>query len=262
MTPFWKFNAKSEDAGELLIYGEISETTWMGDEVTPKQFKKDLDALGDIKSLNIYINSGGGDVFAGQAIHSMLKRHSAKKTVYIDGLAASIASVIAMAGDRIVMPRNAMMMVHHAWTIAIGMASDLRKTADTLERIDGTIVGVYADRTGLEADKVIELMDAETWMTADDAVAHGFADEVEQGRKIAASIVGGALVVNGQTMDLSRYHNAPAIAPDAEPEPPAVEPDPETNDSGGVSRPVSDPEPDLKAQTHEFNRIRSKLYEQ
>ena len=131
---FWNFKNVSESAGELLIYGPIASESWWGDEVTPKQFKEDLDKLGAIEELNIYINSGGGDVFAGQAIHSILKRHSAKKTVYVDGLAASIASVVAMAGDTIVMPKNAMMMIHKAWTMAVGNANDFRKLADDMEK--------------------------------------------------------------------------------------------------------------------------------
>ena len=95
---FWEFKATSAKKGELLIYGDIASSTWWGDEVTPNDFKKGLDALGDISELDVYINSNGGDIFAGQAIYSMLKRHDAKVTVYVDGLAASIASVIAMAG--------------------------------------------------------------------------------------------------------------------------------------------------------------------
>ena len=113
---FWSFKALDETTGELLLYGEISDISWWGDEVTPKQFKEDLDALGDIDVLNVYINSPGGDVFAGQAIYSMLKRHKAQVKVYIDGLAASIASLVAMAGDKVIMPANAMMMIHNPWT--------------------------------------------------------------------------------------------------------------------------------------------------
>src|SRR5690554_4888276 len=102
---FWRFkNATGDDGvGELYLYGEISDTTWWGDEVTPKQFITDLKSLGDIRTLNVYINSYGGDVFAGHAIHSQLKRHKATINVYIDGVAASAASIIAMAGDTIFM---------------------------------------------------------------------------------------------------------------------------------------------------------------
>ena len=175
MKKFWNFINKGK-TGELMLYGEISSVTWYGDEVTPKNFKADLDALGDIDTLNIYINSPGGDVFAGQSIYSMLTRHKAKKTVYVDGLAASISSVIAMAGDVIKMPKNAMMMIHNAWTIAAGNKDDLRKIAEDMEKIDETIVGVYAAKTGKSEEDIKALMDAETWMGADEAVELGFAD--------------------------------------------------------------------------------------
>ena len=105
MKKFWNFIKNEAGDGELTLYGEISDVTWWGDEITPQQFKKDLDDLGDISNLNIYINSPGGDVFAGQTIYSILKRSQAHITVYIDGLAASIASIVAMAGDEVIMPK-------------------------------------------------------------------------------------------------------------------------------------------------------------
>lgn len=208
---FWQFkaDAKTPGVGELMLYGDISDTSWWGDEVTPKQFKEDLDALGDISELRIYINSGGGDVFAGQAIHSMLKRHSATKIVYIDGLAASIASVIAMAGDKIIMPTNAMMMIHKCWTIALGNADEMRKIADDLDKIDESIIAAYIAKTGLEEADIVELMEDETWMTAQDAIDYGFADEIEESKQIAASLRNGVLVVNGQEVDISRFANVP-----------------------------------------------------
>ena len=233
---FWNFNDKG-DTGELMLYGDISDFTWYGDEVTPKQFKKDLDALGEIKNLDIYINSGGGDVFAGQAIHSMLKRHTAYKTVYVDGLAASIASVIAMAGDKIVMPANAMMMIHKAWTIAMGNANQFRKMADDMDKIDESIVSVYTSKTGKEAEEIAALLDAETWLTAEDAVAEGFADEIEQDKKIAASIGGGFFMLGDQKFDLDRYEKTPPVQEYEQP-----------NDSGGESRPVSDPYRELRTK--------------
>ncbi|MEW5952641.1 MAG: head maturation protease, ClpP-related [Bacillota bacterium] len=208
---FWQFKNKQDDpnVGELLLYGDISSHSWWGDEITPKQFKEDLAALGDISELNIYINSGGGDVFAGQAIHSILKRHAATKTVYIDGLAASIASVIAMAGDRILMPRNAMMMVHKCWTWTSGNADDMRRMADDMDKIDESIIAAYEDKTGMDKDEIKELMEKETWMTAEEAVEYGFADEIENGKKIAAALQDGTLIVNGQEVDVSRFTNIP-----------------------------------------------------
>lgn len=209
---FWEFKNAVDTVGELFLYGDISGyESWWDDVITPKQFKEDLDNLGDITTLNIYINSGGGDVFAGQAIHSMLRRHKATKNVYIDGLAASIASVIAVAGDKVIMPKNAMMMIHKCWTWTMGNANDMRKMAEDMDKIDESIVAAYVEKTGLEKDKIVELMDAETWMTAEDAVSYGFADEIEDTKQVAASIGKGRMVMNGQTFDLSRYRNPPKL---------------------------------------------------
>jgi ATP-dependent protease ClpP protease subunit len=140
---FWNFKSLDEKTGELTLYGEISNETWWGDEVTPKEFKSDLDNLGEIDTLNIYINSPGGDVFAGQTIYSILKRHKAHKNVYIDGLAASIASVIAMAGNTIFMPKNAMMMIHNPWTVGMGNADEFRKLAEDLDKIRESLIAAY-----------------------------------------------------------------------------------------------------------------------
>lgn len=190
MKKFWNFkNAKNDPkVGELMIYGEISESSWWGDEVTPKHFKKDLEALGEIDELKVYINSYGGDVFAGQAILSILNRLSIPVNVYIDGIAASAASIIAMAGDTIRMPKNAMLMIHNPWMIAVGYASDLRKAADELDKIRESIIPVYQEQTGLDSDEIASMMDAETWMTADEALEKGFIHEIEEAKEIAASI--------------------------------------------------------------------------
>lgn len=222
---FWKFQAKAdtESTGELTLYGFISESSWWGDEVTPKQFKKDLDALGDIKTLNIMINSGGGDVFAAQAIHSMLRRHPANKVVYIDGLAASAATLVAMAGDTIYIPKNAMMMVHNPMTFAYGNAEELTKMVETLNQVRESMVATYVEKTGLEREKVIEYLDAETWMTAEEAVEYGFADELEEEKQIAASLSGKILALNGQEFDLTRFKNPPKIAAFVPAKPPEPE---------------------------------------
>lgn len=292
MKKFWNFKAADKRA-ELQLYGDISDASWWGDEITPKQFKADLDALGDISELDIYINSGGGDVFAGFAIYNMLKRHAATKTVYVDGLAASIASVIAMVGDKIVMPENAMMMIHNAWTIAIGNKAEIRKIADEMERIDGQIEQIYADRTG--NDDIASLMEAETWMTGAEAVEKGFADELEPNKKIAASLGGGSLLVfNSLTgaidsYDLKRYRKEPpaehrgglgvsAVIADGQTQEYHVrfEDEPESNDvlpphggfftpdNGGESQPVADnsgagTSGALADQRKHFSNIRRKI---
>jgi ATP-dependent Clp protease protease subunit len=243
---FWNFQAKDKDTGELMLYGDISSSSWYDDAITPKAFKADLDKLGSIKNLNIYINSGGGDVFAGQAIYSMLKRHEASKTVYIDGLAASIASLIAMAGDKIIMPKNAMMMIHNAWTIAAGNASDFRKMAEDMDKIDESIQQAYMTKTGIDQKDIAELMNAETWFTADDAVKRGFADEIEAEKKLAASIDGGFFMLGNQKFEASRYHNMPEIEP--------VIPESISNDSEGEIRLVSD------SQKSHFKSTRKKIH--
>lgn len=191
MKKFWNFVKNSDAVGELQLYGEIANETWEGDEITPKDFKKDLDNLGDISTLNVYINSPGGDVFAGQAIHSMLKRHKAKVNVYVDGLAASIASVVAMAGDKVIMPKNAMMMIHNPWCMAWGNSADFRKVADDLDKISESIKEAYMSKaTELSLDDITEIMDEETWLTADDCMTYGFADEIDESKSVAACIDG------------------------------------------------------------------------
>ena len=199
--------------GELSLYGPIGPDdgmSWLFDEMSPKQFKQELDGLGDISDLKVFINSPGGDVFAGQAIHSMLTRHKARVTVYVDGLAASIASIVAMAGDTVIMPRNAMMMVHNPWTVAMGDAREFRKTAETLDSIRESMLAAYQVKTKMERASLMTLLNAETWMTAEEAVDMGFADELEAEKKIAASLVRpGVFTVQGREFDLSRFANVP-----------------------------------------------------
>lgn len=245
MKKFWNFSSNG-NVGELYIYGEIADSTWWGDEVTPAQFKADLDSLGNVGQLNIYINSGGGDVFAGQAIHSMLKRHTAHKSVYIDGLAASIASIIAMAGDEIIMPANAMMMIHHAWSYIAGNKDELRKLADELEKIDGVLRDVYAEKTGLDVDEIEAMMAAETWLTAEEAVSKGFATSKGEPKNVAASYT---------KEFMARYNNVPAeLLSKTEPS------------NGDESQPVEEhiPVPEaednaLAEQRDNFIRIKRKL---
>ncbi|MTI95187.1 MAG: Clp protease ClpP [Firmicutes bacterium] len=238
---FWTIrnSASDEKVGEVLLYGEISNYSWWGDEVTPKQFREDLDALGDVDEIRVYINSPGGDVFAGQTIYSIIKRHSATINVYIDGLAASAASVIAMAGDKIIMPVNSMLMIHNPWTFGFGEANDFRKLADDLDQIRGSMVAAYKTKTDKDDQEIIDLLDAETWLTAAEAVEAGFADEVEESKQVAASVRGRTVVINGQEMDLTRYNKAPKFlvaAKAAGPDPTLADPDPNTSDPN--------PEPD------------------
>lgn len=242
LNKFWQFRAKTaSDTGSLDLYGDISSTSWYGDEVTPKQFKQELDALGDIKSLDIYINSGGGDVFAGQSIYTMLKRYPANKTVYVDGLAGSIASVIAMAGDKIIMAKGSMIFIHNGAIGLIGYfnAKNLREYADEVEKITQSVVFPAYERTGQTKEKIQEMLDAETWFSDQEAVDMGFADEIEETRQMAASLNGKILVVNGQSVDLTRYKTAPTIT-----------------DKRDESQPLTDI---LTAQTQHFQSLKTKL---
>jgi ATP-dependent Clp protease protease subunit len=189
---FWdmKMSANNNSSADIFIYGDIVSYQWDETDTSASSFKNDLDNLGDISNINLYVNSPGGSVFEGVAIHNMLKRHKAKVNVHVDGLAASIASVIAMAGDTIHMPRNSMLMIHNAWTFTWGNSAELRKAADDLERINQSAIQSYLQKAGskLTEDKVKELMDAETWLSADEALQYGLCDVVLEANKMAASI--------------------------------------------------------------------------
>lgn len=211
--PFWNLK-KTGNSAELVIYGEISDMVFWGDEVVPKDIDNELKAMGDVSEIIVRINSPGGNVFAGVAIHSMLVRHKATKTVYIDGIAASIASIIAMAGDKIIMANGTMMMIHNPMNIVWGNANEFRAMADRLDSVRDALLSIYTARTGMSDDEVIALLDAETWMSADEAVNHGFATEIEKGAKIAACMRDKTAIINGVTMEWSRFKNAPKLPPE------------------------------------------------
>lgn len=190
--------AKNGKAAEVYIYDTIG-AGFFEDGVTAKRFADDLKKMEPFDTLTIYINSPGGSVFEGVAIGNIIARQKAKKIVHIDGLAASIASVIAMAGDEIRIASNGMMMIHDPWTVALGSATELRKTADTLDKIRDTILGSYVDRSGADRDKLSDMMAAETWLTAEEAVELGLADSVVEAADVAAFA----------NFDLSLFKNAP-----------------------------------------------------
>lgn len=172
------------DAVRLDIYDVIGDGFFGG--VSAKSVAKALEPHAKAKSIDVHINSPGGSAFDGITIYNILNQHKANVTVYVDGLAASAASVIAMAGDSIVMAENAMMMIHNASGITMGNAGDHRKTADVLDTIDTQIITTYSNRTGLDADEVASMMDAERWLTANEAVELGFATEMTEAKKVAA----------------------------------------------------------------------------
>ena len=187
---YWDIKNKTDESADLYIYNEIASWGEGNYATSARSFKRDLDDLGNIKELNIYINSPGGSVFEGISICNMLKRKKYIKNVYIDGLAASIASVIAMAGDNIIMPKNSMIMIHNPWTFTYGNAKDLRETADRLDKICDSIKETYLEKAGdfLDYDTLTELMNEETWFSADEAFDIGLCTKVEEESSVAACI--------------------------------------------------------------------------
>jgi ATP-dependent Clp protease protease subunit len=175
----WVKNKSDSDADAertLFLSGEISDETWYGDEVTPKLFKDELNAGSG--NITVWINSPGGDVFAAAQIYNMLRDYKGSVTVKIDGLAASAASVIAVAGDTVLMSPVAMMMIHNPATIAMGDVGDMEKAIGMLNEVKESILNAYEDKTGMKRSKLSKMMDDETWFNAKKAVELGFADEI------------------------------------------------------------------------------------
>ena len=172
---FWNW-VKNEEGRTLYFDGYIAQDSWFDDDITPKQFKSELtNSEGDII---VWLNSPGGDVFAASQIYNMLKEYDGKVTVKIDGIAASAASVIAMAGSEILMSPVAMMMIHNPATVIFGEASDLQSGIDMLSEVKESIINAYEQKTSLPRNKISKMMDAETWFSAQKAVELGFADKV------------------------------------------------------------------------------------
>ena len=208
---FWTFRAAAEenDAPELILYGDIASETWWGDEVTPRQFTEELDALGAVPEIVVRINSGGGDVFAANAIYTRLKDNAAKITVKIDGWAASAATIVAMAGDVIEIPGNGVFMVHDPSMGLLGYfnEADLVKLTDEIKVIKQSIVNGYALKTGKPADEIASIMAAETWYDGKQAVEAGFCDKLTFEDAETTVENGAKIVVNSVSLDLNRYPN-------------------------------------------------------
>jgi len=162
------------EAAEVLLYGDIGPAEW--GMIDDKAFAEQLRSVGDAKTIRLRIDSAGGSAFTGISIYNQLKRHPARVEVSVDGISASIASIIAMAGDQIVMGEAAQMMIHDASTITWGNAAEMLRTADILDSLSGDLAGIYARRTGRSVDEMRDLMRNETWFTAEDAVAARLAD--------------------------------------------------------------------------------------
>lgn len=173
---FWNWVRNEGEPAVLVLNGEISDETWYGDEVTPKLFRADLEKCQG--NISVWINSPGGDVFAAAQIYNMLMDYPYDVTVKIDGLAASAASVIAMAGTEVQMSPVAMMMIHNPMTVAIGDSAEMQKAIAMLDEVKESIMNAYEIKTGLTRTKISHLMDAESWFNAKKAVELGFADKI------------------------------------------------------------------------------------
>ena len=193
--------AKEESADvEIFLYDHIvsseDEAEWWGG-VAPESFVKAVYAVDSDATIHLHINSPGGSVFAARAMEQALRLHKGRVVVHIDGLAASAATFIAMAGDEVIMGKGAMFMIHKAWTGMWGNANDLRKEADLLDKIDGTLADTYAEKTGKQVAEIGAWMAAETWFTAQEALDAGFADSIAEDEAKACA------------WNLSAYANAP-----------------------------------------------------
>jgi len=212
-----KFSAKAfaadraDDGGLLLyLYDDIG-ASWFSEGITAKSIAQSISAAGDgLSGITMRINSPGGDVFEGLAIYNLVRSQGVPVTVMVDGVAASAASIIAMAGQKIVMAENALLMIHNAWMVAIGDPDDLRKSADTLEKISDTLVATYAARSGKAASEIAAMMDAETWLNAQEAVDQGFATEIF---KMDEDDDQDAQALAGSFRLSSRFKHAPPVAP-------------------------------------------------
>jgi len=190
MKSWYQLTNKSKKEIDVLIYDQIGKDFWGdGSTVEAKKFITDIKAAGDqVEVINLSINSPGGNVFEGNVIYNFLKDHQATVNVKVDGIAASVASVVAMSGDQIVMPENAMMMIHDPSGLVIGTAEDMNKMAEALGKIKVGLVSAYHAKSGMDNDEISDLMKNETWFTAQEAVDHGLADSVTERVDIQANI--------------------------------------------------------------------------
>jgi len=181
MTEKWyNIQNKAGKPADVYIFDEIGTYG-----ITAQEFITDIKDLKDTP-INLRINSLGGDVFDGMAMYNVIKRREAKTTVYIEGIAASIATIISLGADEVVMAENSLFMIHNAWGGTMGEAKDMRKTADTLEKITGELTDIYRKKTGLSYDALAEMMDEETWLNANEALEMGFIDTISDSIKVAA----------------------------------------------------------------------------
>ena len=203
---FWNVMKNDEEkSAELILYGSIgSDEYW--DDISDKAFKQDIENLGDVENITLHINSPGGSVFSAVAIANTLKNHKAKITANIDGLAASAATIITSACDTVRMPKNALFMVHNPITFAYGNNQDMQKTLEMLNKVKNSIIETYLNKAKTDKETLSELMDNETWMSAEEAKEYGFIDEILD-ENVEKEVIENKLIINNMAFDISRFKN-------------------------------------------------------
>lgn len=199
----WNLTKNKDNSADLILYGDIGDS-WLGD-VSSKNIANELKDL-DVSTINLRINSGGGDVFAAIAISNLLKNHKANVIAHIDGLAASAATIITSACDKVIMPKNALFMIHNPWTVVGGEAKDMIKTAEQLDKVKNSIINTYKSKTNLEIEEISKLMDEETWLDPYEAKEKGFIDEISDEENI--EVIENKLIVNSIALDFSKFKNS------------------------------------------------------
>lgn len=203
---FWNVMKNDEEkSAELILYGSIgSDEYW--DDISDKAFKQDIENLGDVENIILHINSPGGSVFSAVAIANTLKNHKAKITANIDGLAASAATIITSACDTVKMPKNALFMVHNPIAFAYGNNQDMQKTLEMLNKVKNSIIETYLNKAKTDKETLSELMDNETWMSAEEAKEYGFIDEILD-ENVEKEVIENKLIINNMAFDISRFKN-------------------------------------------------------
>ena len=203
---FWNVMKNDEEkSAELILYGSIgSDEYW--DNISDKAFKQDIENLGDVENIILHINSPGGSVFSAVAIANTLKNHKAKITANIDGLAASAATIITSACDTVKMPKNALFMVHNPITFAYGNNQDMQKTLEMLNKVKNSIIETYLNKAKTDKETLSELMDNETWMSAEEAKEYGFVDEILD-ENVEKEVIENKLIINNMAFDISKFKN-------------------------------------------------------
>jgi ATP-dependent Clp protease, protease subunit len=196
----WRFEAKSDSEAELFLYSEIGDSAF-GDSITAQQFADDLKNLGPVQRILLRVNSAGGNVFSDISIYNQLIAHPATILGQVDGLAASISSIILMSASRIIMSQGSFLMVHNPFTSLVGDSAEFLKMGQTLAKVKDSLIAIYRRHSHLSADKLSELMNAETWFTPSEAVDAGLADEIVE--------TGQAEMPIAASLDFSKFRRVP-----------------------------------------------------